>query len=178
MHFLLQLVRDFAICMHTVYPPEWYSDGPDHAPFLAMQRFRKHLLTKVFPKLQTAQIEKLTSWKHKYTSRRTKIPKTAQKVNCLGYQELLSCICFKVKHSGKLLLDIYPVGRRSWKGTDVEYQECLSSSGSGSGSAGNSRSPPRVSRVKCLAVQVPADVPSTPPCALWTLEAGAGTTDT
>ena len=147
-------------------------------PFLSMLRFRKHLLTKVFPKLQTAQIEKLTSWKHKYNTRRTKIPKTAPKANCLGYQELLSCICFKVKPSGKPLLDRYPVGRRSWKGTDVEYQECLSSSGRGSGSAGNSRSPPRVSRVKCLAVKVPAEVPSTPPCALWTLEAGASTTNT
>ena len=137
-----------------------------------MQRFRKHLLTKVFPKLQTENTNT--------TPREQKTPKNAQKANCMGYQELLNCICFKVKHSGEPLLDRYLVGRRSWNGTDVEYQECLSSngSGSGSGSAGNSRSPPRVSRVKCLAVQVPADVPSTPPCALWTLEAGAGTTDT
>ena len=155
--------------------------GQTMPPFLSMLRFRKHLLTKVFP-AQSYKLRKLKSLQAENTNttpREQKNPKMPKKPTVWDIK-LLNCICFKVKHSGKPLLDRYPVGRRSWKGTDVEYQECLSSSGSGSGSgsAGNSRSLPRVSRVKCLAVEVPADVPSTPPCALWTLEAGASTTDT
>ena len=41
--------------------------GQTMPPFLAVLRVRKHLVTKVFPKLQTAQIEKLTKMSKKPT---------------------------------------------------------------------------------------------------------------